>query len=221
MAKRIYDLSMPFTRDMPTYFFWKNWHHPPFFATFTDLEETSLGPGTGEGFVSLVAFLTHTGTHMDAPRHFRRGAWYLHEIPPDRFLGEGPVLPVPKGPNEDITVQDLEATEMEVRAAIWWSSTRDGTGSTRRLGRTGRARTITSRSILDCVPSRPSGCWSGACTRFSSTPRPSMPPRTRSSATIPGRATPSCLPATFLSWSTWAGRSTRSPGGAAPSVVRQ
>src|SRR5438128_4099589 len=66
MSGRIYDLSMPFTRDMPTYFFWKNWHHPPFFATFTDLEETSLGPGTGEGFVSLVAFLTHTGTHMDA-----------------------------------------------------------------------------------------------------------------------------------------------------------
>src|SRR5216117_1857422 len=116
MSGRIYDLSMPFTRDMPTYFFWKNWHHLPFFATFTDLTETSLGPATGEGFVSLVAFLTHTGTHMDAPRHFRRGAWYLHEIPPDRFLGEGPVLPVPKGPNEDITVQDLEATEMEVRA---------------------------------------------------------------------------------------------------------
>lgn len=116
MGKRIYDLSMPFTRDMPTYFFWKSWHHPPFFATFTDLEETSLGSGTGEGFVSLVAFLTHTGTHMDAPRHFRRGAWYLHEIPPDRFLGEGPVLHIPKGANEDITAQDLEAGNLEIRA---------------------------------------------------------------------------------------------------------
>jgi kynurenine formamidase len=115
MKRRIYDLSMPFTRDMPTFYFWKNWHHPPFFATFSDLAETSLGPGTGEGFVTLVSFLTHTGTHMDSPRHFRRDRWYLHEIPPDRLLGEGPVLDVPKGPNEDITVRDLEATGAAVR----------------------------------------------------------------------------------------------------------
>jgi kynurenine formamidase len=115
MKRRIYDLSLPFTRDMPTFYFWKNWHHPPFFATFSDLTETSLGQGTGEGFVTLVSFLTHTGTHMDSPRHFRRDRWYLHEIPADRFLGEGSVLNVPKGPNEDITVRDLEATGIEVR----------------------------------------------------------------------------------------------------------
>ncbi len=115
MERRVYDISMPFTRDMPTFYFWKNWHHPPFFATFSDLDETSLGPGTGEGFVTLVSFLTHTGTHMDAPRHFRRDRWYLHEIPVDRFLGEGPVLDVPKGPNEEITARDLEAAGLEVR----------------------------------------------------------------------------------------------------------
>lgn len=115
MTARVYDLSMPFGRDMPTFYFWENWHHPPFFATFSDLSETSLGPRTAEGFVSLVSFLTHTGTHMDAPRHFRRDRWYLHEIPPDRFLGEGPVLLVPKGPNEDILAKDLDATGMDVR----------------------------------------------------------------------------------------------------------
>jgi kynurenine formamidase len=115
MKRRTYDLSMPFTRDMPTFFFWKNWHHPPLFATFSDLEETSLGPGTGEGFVTLVSFLTHTGTHMDSPRHFRRDRWYLHEIPVDRFLGEGQVLNIPKGPNADVTVDDLEHAGRDIR----------------------------------------------------------------------------------------------------------
>src|SRR2546425_9389200 len=118
MSGRIYDLSMPFTRDMPTYFFWKNWHHPPFFATFTDLEETSLGPGTGEGFVSLVAFLTHTGTHMDAPRPFGPAAGNFIKTPTTPFLGEGRGLGGPRGAKGATPRRVLEPTGMEAAQAV-------------------------------------------------------------------------------------------------------
>lgn len=115
MKRAIYDLSVPFTRDMPTYFFWKNRFHPPFFAVFQDLQETSLGPNTGGTYTTLVAFLTHTGTHFEVPRHYLKKGWYLHEVPLDRFWGEGPVLRIPKSPDEDITPEELEATGVEVR----------------------------------------------------------------------------------------------------------
>lgn len=115
-TKRVYDLSLPFERDMPSYYFYKNLFQPPMFTVFSQLDGTPLGPETKDAYVTHVSFLTHIGTHVDAPRHFRKDGWYLHEIPADRWLGEGPVLHIPKGPAEDITAADLEATGMEVRA---------------------------------------------------------------------------------------------------------
>jgi kynurenine formamidase len=108
-SRRVYDLSLPFRRDMPTYYFYKNIFQPPMFSVFSHLEGTPLGPETKDGYVTHVSFLTHIGTHVDAPVHFRPDGWYLHQIPPDRWLGEGPVLSVPKGPCEDVTAADLEA----------------------------------------------------------------------------------------------------------------
>src|SRR5947209_9899359 len=113
--RRVYDLSVPFCRDMPTYYFYKSVFSPPMFTTFSQLEGTPLGPWTTDAYVTHVSFLTHIGTHVDAPRHFRADGQYIHEIPPDRWFGEGPVLSIPKGPAEDITAADLEATGMEVR----------------------------------------------------------------------------------------------------------
>jgi kynurenine formamidase len=111
----VYDLSVPFCRDMPTYYFYKSVFSPPMFTVFSQIEGTPLGPWTKDAYVTHVSFLTHIGTHVDAPRHFRADGQYLHEIPPDRWLGEGPVLSIPKGPCEDITAADLEAAGMEVR----------------------------------------------------------------------------------------------------------
>jgi kynurenine formamidase len=114
-SKRVYDLSVDFCRDMPTYYFYKSVFSPPMFTVFSQAEGTPLGPWTTDAYVTHVSFLTHIGTHVDAPRHFRTDGQYLHEIPADRWFGEGPVLSIPKGPREDITASDLEKTGMEVR----------------------------------------------------------------------------------------------------------
>ncbi len=108
-SRQVWDLSLPFRRDMPTYYFYENRYQPPMFTVFSHLEGTPLGPETKDGYVTHVSFLTHTGTHVDAPVHFRPDGWYLHEIPADRWLGEGPVLSVPKGEMEPISAADLEA----------------------------------------------------------------------------------------------------------------
>ncbi|HZS91122.1 MAG TPA: cyclase family protein [Chloroflexota bacterium] len=113
--RRVYDLSVPFCRDMPTYYFYKNVFSPPMFSVFSQIEGTPLGEWSKDAYVTHVSFLTHIGTHVDAPRHFRSDGWYLHEIPPDRWFGEGPVLSIPKGPKEDITAADLENAGLEVR----------------------------------------------------------------------------------------------------------
>lgn len=114
-ARRVYDLSLPFCRDMPTYYFYKSIFQPPMFTLFSQMEGTPLGPETKDAYVTHVSFLTHIGTHVDSPRHLRPDGWYIHEIPADRWMGEGPVLHIPKGIAEDVTVADLEATGMEVR----------------------------------------------------------------------------------------------------------
>jgi arylformamidase len=110
-ARRVYDLSLPFNADMPTYFFYKSVFQPPLFTIFS---HPAISPPE-DGLVTHVSFLTHIGTHVDAPRHYRADGQYLHEVPPDRWLGEGPVLGVPKGPCEDITAADLEGGGAEVR----------------------------------------------------------------------------------------------------------
>ncbi len=106
--RRVYDLSVPFQRDMPSYYFYKNYFQPPMFTVFSQPEGTLLGEGTQELYATHVSFLSHTGTHVDAPIHARPDGHFLHEVPADHWLGEGPVLSVKKGEMEDILVADLE-----------------------------------------------------------------------------------------------------------------
>ena len=60
--------------------------------------------------VNLTKFTmgSHTGTHLDAPRHFIRGGIGIDSIPPDRLIGEGYVADLSKKPiGSGITSQDL------------------------------------------------------------------------------------------------------------------
>lgn len=115
-GRRVYDLSLPFNRDMPTYYFYKNVFDAPF---FTIVSHPAISD-PGDGFVTHVSFVTHSGTHADAPRHFRPDGMTLDELPPECWLGEGPVLDVPKGRLEEITGADLDAASsragLDVRA---------------------------------------------------------------------------------------------------------
>ena len=110
-GRQVYDLSLPFNRNMPTYYFYRQVQDAPFFSI---VSHPSITPVV-DGYVTHVSFVTHTGTHVDAPRHFRPDGHTIDQIPPDRWLGEGPVIGVPKGPGEVVTAADIEASGMEVR----------------------------------------------------------------------------------------------------------
>jgi len=110
-TRRVYDLSLPFNNDMPTYFFYKSVFQPPLFTVFS---HPAISPPE-DGLVTHVSFLTHIGTHVDAPRHYREDGQSVDQVPPDRWLGEGPVIGIPKDALGVITANDLEDTGMEVR----------------------------------------------------------------------------------------------------------
>ena len=51
----------------------------------------------------------HSGTHIDAPVHVIDGLASIERLAPDRFVGEGAVLRVAKGPAGTIDAADLES----------------------------------------------------------------------------------------------------------------
>jgi len=57
---------------------------------------------------SLVSFGTHQGTHLDAMFHFFDDGRPLDQMPLDWFYGPARLLRIPKEPNGEITVADLE-----------------------------------------------------------------------------------------------------------------
>ncbi|KAH9489814.1 hypothetical protein Btru_036392 [Bulinus truncatus] len=53
----------------------------------------------------------HIGTHLDAPSHFAKGNWRVHEIPTERLVGPGVVIDirrqVAKDPDYRLNVADI------------------------------------------------------------------------------------------------------------------
>lgn len=56
---------------------------------------------------SLVSFGTHQGTHLDAMFHFFEDGRTLDQMPLEWFYGPARLLRIPKGPDEEITIDDL------------------------------------------------------------------------------------------------------------------
>jgi arylformamidase len=52
-------------------------------------------------------FVSHLGTHLDAPNHFVPGAWAIDDIPLDRVTGHGVVLDVAAEPNTGLGAEAL------------------------------------------------------------------------------------------------------------------
>ncbi len=57
---------------------------------------------------SLVSFITHQGTHLDAMYHFFDNGRTLDQMPLDWFFGPARLIRLPKEPDATITVADLE-----------------------------------------------------------------------------------------------------------------
>ena len=80
---RIVDLTLTIHEGMQT--FPTHWH--PF------VEITQLGRhGIEDRETRKLVLGTHTGTHVDAPRHFIPGGMTIDEIPPDVFVGPATVV---------------------------------------------------------------------------------------------------------------------------------
>lgn len=99
-----YDLSHPFYEGMNCLSFLP----PPRIRTVKDVERDPLN-------VMEYTFVTHLGTHVDAPRHFVRGGETVDQLALDRLTGPGAVVAVPRRAPEPITAADLEAAGRHVR----------------------------------------------------------------------------------------------------------
>lgn len=65
--------------------------------------------------LSRLEILTHVGTHVDAPCHFLDGGWSVEQIPLERTIGKGRVVPLThlQG-RERITADEIIKTGVEV-----------------------------------------------------------------------------------------------------------
>ena len=97
-AARLVDLSHPLAEQVPIY---PGDPEPRIFAATTV---------ANEGYnLSHVQIGTQTGTHIDAPFHFRDHGATVDRMPLELTVGPGVVVRVPgKAPGERITLADLE-----------------------------------------------------------------------------------------------------------------
>jgi arylformamidase len=93
---KLLDVSVPLSATLPTYP-----GNPPF--ELHPLKRISQGDSSN---VSRLVLGTHSGTHIDAPKHFIDDAGGVDTIPLDLLIGRARVVEIPKrGP---ITREDLE-----------------------------------------------------------------------------------------------------------------
>ena len=101
MTRRITDLTMTIEEGMQT--FWGYWH--PF------VEITQLGRlGIEKRETRKITLGTHTGTHMDAPRHFIPGGATVDNIQLDQLVGIATILDLSSTPDfVEIDVDELSS----------------------------------------------------------------------------------------------------------------
>jgi arylformamidase len=95
---KVYDISLTLRHRMPVY----PGESTPLLEPTSDMER-------GASYnVSRLTISTHTGTHIDAPRHVLAGGASVDQIPVDVLVG--PALVVEMAIEQEITAADLEAS---------------------------------------------------------------------------------------------------------------
>lgn len=79
---RIYDISVPFSGNLPIYA-----GDPG-----VSIENTSRIADGKRSNVSRFTFGCHSGTHIDAPKHFIDGGKTISDLPPEFFIGPAVVV---------------------------------------------------------------------------------------------------------------------------------
>ncbi len=98
---RLYDISVPLSPALPFY---------PGDPVMSVREHSQISQGKGAN-VSELTFGSHTGTHLDPPRHFYDTLPSVDELPLSRFYGPALVLDL-RG-REQISAADLADIPME------------------------------------------------------------------------------------------------------------
>ncbi len=94
---KVYDISMSIRTPMPVY---------P--GESQPVIEPSRRISRGDGYnVSLITFGSHTGTHIDAPRHFFDGRETVDQLPLDVLVGPALVVELPAA--REIGAADLQS----------------------------------------------------------------------------------------------------------------
>jgi len=96
---RIYDVTVPLAPGVPAYP-----GDPPFEI------ETVHHLGSSPFRLSRLSLTTHTGTHVDAPAHFREGGATIDELPVEILVGKARVVEILA--RERIERPDLEAQDL-------------------------------------------------------------------------------------------------------------
>jgi arylformamidase len=113
---KLLDVSVPLTAGMPAYP-----GNPEF-----ELQEVKRLAAGGSSNVSRLVMGTHTGTHVDAPRHFFDEGIGVDALPLDLLLGRSRVVEVTKrggiGPDELAAAglrEDLRVLLKTSNSALW------------------------------------------------------------------------------------------------------
>lgn len=118
--RKVYDLTLPWSRNMPTYAMSLSFYNPPMIGSYSEfgksILEKNMDRTVGAHFYdSVLSFYSHTGTHFDSPIHCNLDSWSIDQVPLDRLWGEGVVVSIPKGELEEIGPKDLENAEPEIQ----------------------------------------------------------------------------------------------------------
>ena len=84
--RRIYDISLPLSADLPL---WPG-DPAPVIERFSKMEE-----GEGQN-ISRVEMCVHFGTHIDAPFHFVKDGSKVEDVPLDLLMGPAQVIELPQ-----------------------------------------------------------------------------------------------------------------------------
>lgn len=117
--RKIFDLSLPWGRDLPTFGMSLSFYNPPMIATYSEFGNTLLEKDRKKAsapfFDTLLTFFSHTGTHFDSPIHCKKECWSIDQVPLDRFWSEGVVVGIPKGELGEVVPEDLEKVKPKIQ----------------------------------------------------------------------------------------------------------
>jgi kynurenine formamidase len=120
MSRRIVDLSVKLTNNMPAHKFFPR---PVIVPHLTWDDMLKLGNGVpGDplgGCTTYISIVDHAGTHVDAFVHTNRGGLTIDKMPLDMFMGKAVCLDLRHIPDlGDIDVPALEAAEKQAGVKI-------------------------------------------------------------------------------------------------------